>query len=51
MERKIREVDYALLAYGILRSTDNVHKIKPAMDEIYQLILDRYQEIRSDSML
>lgn len=43
-KEKIREVDYALLAYGILKSTDNVHKIKPAMDEIYQLILDRYQE-------
>lgn len=43
-KEKIREVDYALLAYGILKSTDNVHKIKLAMDEIYQLILDRYQE-------
>lgn len=43
-KEKPREVDYALLAYGILKSSDNVQKIKPAMDEIYQLILDRYQE-------
>lgn len=43
-KEKPREVDYALLAYGILKSTDDVQKIKPAMDEIYQLILDRYQE-------
>ena len=43
-KEKPREVDYALLAYGILKSTDNVQKIKPAMDEIYQLILEIYQE-------
>lgn len=43
-KEKPKEVDYALLAYAILKSTENVQEIKPAMDDIYQLILDRYQE-------
>lgn len=43
-KEKPREVDYALLAYGILKTTSDVEKIKPAMNEMYQLILNRYQE-------
>ena len=39
-----KEVDYALLAYGILKSSRNAEKIKPAMDKMYELILSRYQE-------
>lgn len=38
------EVDFALLGYAILRNTKDKNLIKPAMDEIYDLILSRKVE-------
>lgn len=42
--KKPEEVDYALLAYAILRKADDTEHLKEAMDQIYQLILERIQE-------
>lgn len=36
-----KEVDYSLLAYAILKDCENKVNIKSAMDEMYQLILNR----------
>ena len=39
-----KEVDEALLAYAILKYTDDYSRIKPAMDTIFELIKNRVQE-------
>lgn len=38
-----KEVDEALLAYAILKYSPNKDKIKPAMDEMFQLIKEKVQ--------
>lgn len=43
-KEKPTEVDYALLAYAIMKSSDNCEAIKPAMDTMYQVITERIQK-------
>lgn len=35
------EIDQGILAYGILRSTTDIKRVRPAMDRMYQLICKR----------
>ena len=39
------QIDYAILAYAILKNSDDVNRIKPAMDKMLEIIMSRKNSI------